>query len=239
MRNIEDLVISKIRDHAERSTPHECCGVVVVRNGRQTYIPIDNVSSNPTNEFQLDPSQFAVAEDHGEVLAIVHSHVGIPSTPSLMDRVECERSGYPWIVVSTVDGSLSYLEPTGFRAPLIGREFIEGTLDCYALVRDYYKEVCRIDLPDFDRKFTWWQNGDDLISRNLESAGFYSIQSDELRKNDGIIMQIGSRVPNHVGVYAGNNMFLHHLKDRLSSRDVYGGYWRHVTTSYVRHRDTP
>ena len=34
-----------------------------------------------------------------------------------------------------------------------------------------------------------------------------------------------------------DNIILHHCHGRLSSRDVYGGYWRKVTTHVLRHRD--
>jgi len=50
-------------------------------------------------------------------------------------------------------------------------------------------------------------------------------------------MQVQSKngVPNHAGVYLGDGIMLHHLYGRLSSRDVYGGYWREVTRLTLRH----
>ena len=34
----------------------------------------------------------------------------------------------------------------------------------------------------------------------------------------------------------GDGLILHHLQGRLSSRDVYGGYWQKITTHILRHR---
>jgi cell wall-associated NlpC family hydrolase len=48
-------------------------------------------------------------------------------------------------------------------------------------------------------------------------------------------MQVASPVPNHAAVYLGDGLILHHLQGRLSSRDVYGGYWQKVTTHALRH----
>jgi cell wall-associated NlpC family hydrolase len=63
----------------------------------------------------------------------------------------------------------------------------------------------------------------------------------EIAKGDLILMQIRSRnrVPNHAAIYLGDGMMLHHLHSRLSSRDIYGGYWQEVTRSIWRHRDAP
>jgi cell wall-associated NlpC family hydrolase len=49
-------------------------------------------------------------------------------------------------------------------------------------------------------------------------------------------MQVASPVPNHAGVIDADGHLIHHCHGRLSSRDVYGGYWRHVTTHVLRHR---
>jgi hypothetical protein len=53
---------------------------------------------------------------------------------------------------------------------------------------------------------------------------------DNLKVGDCFLMQVASPVPNHAAVYLGDGLILHHLQGRLSSRDVYGGYWQKVTT---------
>jgi len=50
-----------------------------------------------------------------------------------------------------------------------------------------------------------------------------------------IVMQVRAPVPNHAGVYIGDGLMLHHLYNRLSSRDVYGGYWQECTRIVLRH----
>lgn len=47
-------------------------------------------------------------------------------------------------------------------------------------------------------------------------------------------MRSKNGVPNHAAVYLGDGLMLHHMYGRLSSRDVYGGYWREVTRLVVR-----
>jgi cell wall-associated NlpC family hydrolase len=46
----------------------------------------------------------------------------------------------------------------------------------------------------------------------------------------------GSPGLNHVAVYVGEQRILHHLRGRLSSRDIWGGYYQKSTGLIVRHR---
>jgi cell wall-associated NlpC family hydrolase len=131
------------------------------------------------------------------------------------------------------------LEPCGYQAPLVGRPFYHGVLDCYSLIRDWYQQTCGIELKQFHRMDDWWNDGiSDLYTQGFPQAGFVSIGADaELQEGDVILMQIRSKngVPNHAAIYLGDELILHHLHGRLSSRDVYGGYWREVTRDVIRY----
>ena len=50
----------------------------------------------------------------------------------------------------------------------------------------------------------------------------------------GTLMTIGANVPNHGAVYVGDNIIEHHLYGRLSSREVYGQFYRERTTHVLR-----
>ena len=60
-----------------------------------------------------------------------------------------------------------------------------------------------------------------------------------LFRSDVILMQIRSQngVPNHAAIYLGDGLILHHLHGRLSSRDIYGGYWQEVTRHILRYKN--
>lgn len=79
-----------------------------------------------------------------------------------------------------------------------------------------------------------------LYLDNFGSAGFgvaNLTDRTDLKVGDVLLMQVASPVPNHAAVYLGDGLILHHLQGRLSSRDVYGGYWQKVTTHALRHPD--
>lgn len=228
-------IVADVLEHAAREQPRECCGLAVVVKGRLRYWPCRNAAGSDF-EFAIHPQDQAAAEDAGEVVAVCHSHVYLPPDPSEADRVMCERSGLPWLIVSWPTLIHRIIMPSGYSAPLVGRPFVHGMLDCYALVRDYYCDVCGIALPDYAREDDWWLKGGNLYLEHFAEAGFVEIDPTDLRPHDAVLMQIASPVPNHAGVIDADGYLLHHCMGRLSSRDVYGGAWRKATTHVLRHR---
>ena len=93
-----------------------------------------------------------------------------------------------------------------------------------------------LDLPDYQRFDEWWKRGENLYLDNFTHAGFDVASSDGLGEGDVLLMQVNSDVPNHAAIYLGDGLILHHLQGRLSSRDVYGGYWQKITTHILRHQ---
>ncbi|MEO6147181.1 MAG: C40 family peptidase [Sulfuriferula sp.] len=227
--------LAAIKAHAEAEFPRECCGLVSIRRGREIYTPCGNLAKD-ADHFVMDPEDYARVEEAGAVTAIAHSHCYVPATPSEADLVGCESSGVPWIIYALPTHQVHTFEPSGYKAPLIGREFHHGSLDCYSLVRDYYREEAGIELPDYPRDVEWWLHGANLYLENFTQAGFVQVDPSDPKKHDGILMKIASPVPNHAAVHVGDGVIIQHLAGRLSSRDMYGGWFSKVTTHVLRHK---
>lgn len=227
-------VLGSIMEHAQSSPDREACGLVTVHRGRLVYQRCRNIAASPT-EFEIHPEDYIDAEAIG-IVAVVHSHLHASAEPSMADLVGCEKSGLPWIIVSVTSGAVKAFEPKGYQAPLIGRPFAHGVLDCFSLARDYYAGQ-GISVLDFEREPNWWEKNQDMLTpENFAKAGFVVVTDGSLEEGDGIVMQNGkTAVPNHVGIYLGDGVILHHCSDRLSSRQPYGGYWAKVTRYVVRH----
>lgn len=240
---MEHATLQAIQAHAVAEYPRECCGLVIAAAAGEKYVPCQNTAVTPSDHFRLPAEDYAKAEDQGDVLALVHSHPNASAAPSDADRVQCENSQITWHIVSVgqVDGvpecgDLQTIQPCGYVAPLIGRRFAHGILDCYTLVRDFYARELDIELSQYEREDDWWKHGQELYSPDrLRAEGFDKIE-DEPRLGDMILMQVRSPVANHAGVYLGDGLMLHHMHGRLSERVPYGGYWRECTRMIVRHR---
>ncbi len=245
--------------HAVVEFPRESCGLIVQGlDGSEWYHPCRNAAVTPSEHFVLPPEDWDAAEQTGDVIAVVHSHPGHPARPSEGDLASCEATEIEWIIIRTdrdeVSGQITATEthswrPSGWRAPLLGRSFHYGVLDCWALARDWYQEEMGIDLSKvpLDRGVDgWWNDPASTFSpyedpENMAKLGFVRIDGPPSRRGDLIVMQVRSRAgkPNHVGVLVDDQrgIMLHHLYNALSERTVYGGYWQETTRFVLRRKE--
>lgn len=234
---LDDSVKLAITNHAKEQSPREACGLVIIFKGRQRYIPCRNLA-NGTDNFILDPKDYEIADQEGEIVAVVHSHPNTSVNPSQADLVSCESSGLPWFIIGIPSEQWAYIEPNGYVAPLVGRTWSHGVLDCYAIIRDWYKQERNIELLNFERSDEWWKHGQNLYLDNFSKAGFVETTQAELKTGDVILMTINSSVPNHGALYLGDGLILHHIHGRLSTREVFGGYYLKNTTNYLKYENS-
>ena len=227
-------------EHAKTKCPEETCGLIGIFKGKAKYIECENIADDKLNNFAINPIDYAKAEDMMELTHVVHSHPYINPLPSQADLVSIEKGVLPWLIVNPTTSQHTITKPSGYKAPMVGRMFSFGILDCYTIVRDHYKKELDINIPDYERKDMFWERGENLYVNNFESAGFERISFDSVRDikvNDVILMTASSSIPNHAAVYLGNGRIVHHVQNRLSSIDMYGGYWLKNTWGVVRHKD--
>lgn len=257
---INQALQAQIRKHAEQAYPAEACGLLIKGDMGREYVPCTNAAMTDRDHFQIDKHDLVNAEDRGELLAIIHSHPDKFPAPSMADRVSCELHELPWGIVSWPGGELEWFAPCGYRAPLLGREFAHGLLDCWDACRDWYTREADLTLPNFERKDLWWEDasGPSLYEEHFESAGFYRVE--ELRRGDMLVFQIPTpgrpcHFPNHAAIYLGDDPALvsepatalggsgpflyHHMPGRLAVREVYGWSMANRLKLILRHKAYP
>lgn len=223
--------------------PSEACGVVIRKGKKSIALPCKNLAENPRAHFVMDIHDYAAAADQGEIIGIWHTHVEMSNSPSDADRVGCENSELPWYIISIHKAGDSFvfsdayvLNPSGFEMPYLERPYAFGVLDCWSLVRDYYRREYQIKLGDYPRIERFWVEGFNFFSDNWKREGFVSLVDDEEPKaGDLLILQTSQGSANHIAIYVGDQMIMHHCHGRLSRRDIYGGYWLKHTVLHLRH----
>ena len=233
--NLTAALRGEILQHAKERDPQEMCGLIHVVKGKHRYYRCANIALTPDEHFIMDPADYAAAEDLGEIIAVVHSHPTTKPDPSPADQLSCNRTGLPWVIVNPKTEQWGYCEPRDYELPYVGRQFVFGIVDCYTLLRDWYSREWGLMLDDFPRRDRFWERGENLYVDGFKSQGFRQVPLDDLQRGDGILMQLGADLPNHGAIYLGDQQILHHVQGRLSSRDVYGGYYVKNTAMALRH----
>lgn len=246
-KSLNKTLEKSFQEEAAARYPEEACGLVVKAGKKQKFIPCKNVDESPRDFFKIDEDQFQAAADQGEILAVWHSHPDKTNQPSDMDRVECESLELPWFITGVTKSDeegfvfteTTLLEPSGFTLDYLGRPYHYGLIDCYSLSVDWFKREEGIKLPPLrhtrDTKF--WEHDDPVMEKHFEEAGFVRMHGVPPKRGDLFLMQVGGKVANHVAIYIGDDMILHHCIDRLSARSVYGGFWHKHTTHHLRHKE--
>jgi proteasome lid subunit RPN8/RPN11 len=255
---ISQKLQAEIQAHAEQEYPAEACGLLIRSEFGREYVPCRNAARTAREHFQIDHLEQAAAEDRGEVLAIIHSHPDAAPNPSMADRVSCELHELPWGIVSWPGGEIGWFKPVGYSAPLLGRDFAHGLLDCWGACRDWYAREAGLLLPNFERQDLWWENkdGPSLYEDNFAAAGFFQVE--EARRGDMLIFQVPTvgrpcHFPNHAAIYladepsltsenapalGGSGPFIyHHMAGRLSCREIYGWSMANRVRLILRHKD--
>ena len=90
-------------------------------------------------------------------------------------------------------------------------------------------------MGEYHRRDKWWEKGENMYLDNFKKEGMREVEMNDLKYGDILLMKLDSIVPNHAAIYLDEMIILHHVQGRLSSRDVYGGYYQKVTELCLRH----
>ena len=235
-----------IQAHAAEVYPSECCGVIVNRE----YIPCRNASEDKS-QFEIHHEDLAKAEDFGEIQAYVHSHPNASARASEVDLIQIELHEKPWVICAYPDIEFQVYEPCGYKAPLVGRNYIHGIQDCYSIVRDFYERELGIKLIDFEREDAWWESKENksLYLDGFGEAGFVEVS--DMQYGDVLLCRVGrTEHVNHAVIWlgdqtelkseqtescVGSSIILHHPYGRKSVREVFGQQWQERVAKVVRY----
>ena len=224
-------MIEDIQKHFEAEYPREACGIIGVVKGKKKYYPCENVAEDD-NDFIMSSTDYMKHKRCMDIIGIVHNHPNADNTPSEGDIDNCNALGIPYYIFSYPDMELNILEPKVNVNPLLGREYKFATADCFEASRDWLAAE-GIHIPPRDPfEDDWWlKDLNYFTEENIKNWGLVKV--DNPQKNDVLIFQIEADVPNHCGVYLGNDVFFHHAVNRLSCRESLYPFWRkHIVGIY-------
>lgn len=185
-KEIENQII----EYAKENPNIEVCGYV---SSEKQFVKVPNISPNSATEFVVENR--LIPDD---ILAFVHSHPNGPFYPSETDMRQQLATDVTWGIVA-FDNNYTDLFWFGENAPiekLVGRGFRHGLTDCYSLIKDFYKVIHEINLPEFPREWEWWNGSAKLYEDGFSSAGFREISKAEILPGDVFLASVRSSTPN-------------------------------------------
>lgn len=140
------------------------------------------------------------------------------------------------IVGKDKDHSKSFLPDRYFEnVSYENRIYIYGLLDCYTLIRDYFRDNYDVWIPaNIDRSFGWWHNGRNLYVDLYEKYGFRET-FDPIKKDDVLLFKFDNGMPSHSAIYVGNGKMLHHMIGRMSCIDDFDGIYKVSLAGVLRY----
>ena len=226
-------MIEEIQKHFEKEYPREGCGIIGIVKGKKRWFPCENVALDEDN-FILSSSDYLSIKRKADIFAIVHSHPDASSEASQHDIDSCNALGIPYYIFSYPEMDLNIVEPTKRAYPLIGREYKFGIKDCFEAMRDYLETKNITIPPRILFEDNWWDRNLNYFSTEvIEKWGGKEIPLPDMKPNDVLIFKMRHTVPDHCGVYLGNDTFFHHAENRLSCRENLYPFWaEHLVGAY-------
>ena len=220
-----------IVEDLQKDYPREGCGVILNKRGKLQWIYCTN-EAEEEEEFKISPKEYVSARLKGDIYAVVHSHPDSSSELSEADKSASDFLGIPYYVFSIPNGEYTIYEPETNSIPLLGRDYEFGKNDCWSLARDYYREKLNIELPTLKFEDDWWDKGLNYFDDLFDVFGFYEVKQPQ--EHDIILFNVMCKIPNHCGIYVGEDIFMHHAVNRLSCRESIHTLWGRYITRYAR-----
>ena len=226
-------MIEEIEKHFEKEYPREGCGIIGIVKGKKHWFPCRNVAKD-NQDFVISSEDYFNVVKKCDILAIVHSHPDTTNEPSITDVNYCNALGIPYWIFSYPQMELNIVEPAKKTYPLIGREYSFGTADCFEAVRDWLSQEGINVASRHLFEENWWEKGIDYFTEDM--AKYWNHKKvDTPQKNDVLVFTMESKVPNHCGVYLGNEVFFHHAVHRLSCRENLYPFWAKYVVGIYRY----
>lgn len=237
---IEAAVLDAITDIAKDRYPHEAVFAVWPN---QHWEELKNISPYPKLAWELS-GQDIVRLITKPPLVLIHSHPGGNAFPSDEDSRQQIEWKWPWGIIAlhgngvTCDSASPpvYWGDKVPKKPLLGREYIWGIQDCFAVCRDFYTLNGK-RVPDVPRLFDpmiytaeqcpW---ASDVMGHWFPKLGLKEIKLHQLEAGDAVSIKWRQSQHDHAMIYLGDNKYLEHHRGRLSEI-------RHRTVAYLIDRD--
>lgn len=228
---------NKIRQHAQKQAPLECCGFIIERNGDIEVLECENISNDPLNNFKISAKDFLTVKHHYNILYIYHSHIDQEEF-SLMDKRCSEESKLDLILyILNKDQFKHYSSNNSQSLKYLGRNISFQKTNCLDLVKLFYKNELNIDLVTpsglaEDNFFEFKESNLKIIFEYAKVNNLISVEDKQMKTNDIGIFNVDNYI--HFAIYLGNDKILEQPRNGFSRIIDYRGSYDRKKIAFLR-----
>lgn len=130
--------------------------------------------------------------------------------------------------------------PYSVYSDMLTQKHVMGKSDCLSLVRDLLLKAYGISIPNYARPEFFYLPQLDLFER-VKQEEFWvkrpTLDLKDMQAGDILNFKVRSENVNHLGVYLGNRMFLHHLIGSNPNEESLSPVWMRRLDLVAYHRD--
>lgn len=229
----------QIKSIAVTKVPQESCGLVIKQGESLFCYECKNIAENKLNSFVIDPKDYVKASRLGKIEAMFHSQPNdFNDGESQLDIINSKNHDITSIIYSWKSDSFFEINPKEVKIKdYLKVPFEIGKNDCFSLLRNYYNNELNIQIKDYNRDNRWDIINPSIIEDNYKQEGFTRINISEMKKNDVILFAFNSQEASHIGIYLGNDVFLHHPRNKYPAVEFLNKNWSHRIKLVLRHKN--
>lgn len=129
--------------------------------------------------------------------------------------------------------------PYSIYKDLLKSPYLLGTNDCYTVVREVLNRAFGVLMPNYARPEFFYDPQLDLFTKIAQEPYFEHLPVDAkfLKSGDILCFKVHNERVNHVGIYLGNNLFLHQLYNCNPREENLSMAWLRRVDIVLRHKD--
>lgn len=225
---IDNRIKNFIKRHSREIYPDEACGFIVQKSNKFLCIKCKNISKTPNITFEISPYDYLnIKNNTDKIHYIYHSHPNLNNDKcsfSEKDKNCSEVLNIPMILFCLENHELNVFTPNDIKYNYIGRYYEYGKYDCFSLIVDFLKNERNINIK-YDKKdlyidhLIFYKNFlEDQFKKIFLENNFIILNKNETLQDDDILLfdMFNDSCPKHLGIYLGQETFLHQPYSRLS-----------------------
>jgi proteasome lid subunit RPN8/RPN11 len=225
--------------HAESKPDEEVCGFVLLNKDLTVSVERStNENPNPGECFTISSAKFLKYNIEKKILGIYHSHPKSDEKPSKADMDMSEEMGVPYLIYSLITKKFYLYYPESYNTNMLtGRPYIKGFFECTCIFKDYFKKELNINISKWNKNY-WLPEEDNKANKlllKILNKNLIKIEDKKLNKHDVVVFEIKKGKRFHVGIYLGNDYFMHQPDGVLSRRELMDERWQGKIKEVYRH----